>query len=100
MHFRFGVDKSDFSNSGNRPLRRLLLVLFLMTCPLQLVHNTVTTDADIDFAKEYFMRGFIGVFVPMPILYIESKLPDFALFYNRKCRITIGTDSNASNKSL
>ena len=98
MHFRFGVEKSDFSNSGKRPLAAVADFI-PKDLPLQLVHNTVTTDHDIDFAKQYFNRLY-WCFCPNANLYIESKLPDFALFYNRKCRITIGTDSLASNKSL
>ena len=98
MHFRFGVEKSDFSNSGKRPL--VAVAGFISNdLPLQLVHNTVTTDIDIDFAEQYF-KTLYWCFCPNANLYIESKLPDFALFYNRKCRITIGTDSLTSNKSL
>ena len=98
MHFRFGVEKSDFSNSGKRPLAAAADFI-PKDLPLQLVHNTVTTDIDIDFAEQYF-KNIYWCFCPNANLYIESKLPDFALFYNRKCRITIGTDSLASNKSL
>jgi cytosine/adenosine deaminase-related metal-dependent hydrolase len=98
MHFRFGVEKSDFSNSGKRPLAAVAGYI-PKELPLQLVHNTVTTDVDIDFAEQYF-KNIYWCFCPNANLYIESKLPDFALFYNRKCKITIGTDSLASNKSL
>jgi cytosine/adenosine deaminase-related metal-dependent hydrolase len=98
MHFRFGVEKSDFSNSGKRPLSAVADFI-PKDLSLQLVHNTVTTDIDIDFSEHYF-KTLYWCFCPNANLYIESKLPDFALFYNRKCRITIGTDSFASNKSL
>jgi cytosine/adenosine deaminase-related metal-dependent hydrolase len=33
-------------------------------------------------------------------LYIENKLPDYNLFIQEKARVTIGTDSLASNWSL
>jgi len=39
-------------------------------------------------------------FCPNANLFIEQKLPDFALFFNRKCKMTVGTDSLASNKKL
>ena len=98
MHKRFGVERSDFADSGKRPLAAIAEFI-PSQLPLQLVHNTVTNDADIDFANEYF-KNLYWCFCPNANLYIEQKLPDFALFFNKKCKITIGTDSYASNKTL
>jgi cytosine/adenosine deaminase-related metal-dependent hydrolase len=98
MHHRFGVEKSDFSNSGLRPLAAIADFL-PKNNPVQLVHNTVTTDIDIDFAEQNF-KELYWCFCPNANLFIEQKLPEFALFYNKKCRITVGTDSLASNRSL
>lgn len=98
MHKGFGVEHSDFSDTGKRPLAAIADYI-PHNLPLQLVHNTVTNDADIDFAEENFNQIY-WCFCPNANLYIEQKLPNFALFFNKKCRITIGTDSYASNKSL
>jgi len=98
MHKGFGVEHSDFSDSGKRPLAAIADFI-PHDLPLQLVHNTVTSDTDIDFAQEYFKKLY-WCFCPNANLYIEQKLPNFAMFFNKKCRITIGTDSYASNKSL
>jgi len=98
MHFLFGMEQSEFCNTGLYPLESIAGYI-PKSNPLQLVHNTVTTDADIDFATENFANLY-WCFCPNANLYIERKLPAFALFYNKKCKITIGTDSLASNKSL
>lgn len=98
MHKGFGVEHSDFSDSGKRPLAAIADFI-PHDLPLQLVHNTVTTDADIDFAQEC-LKKLYWCFCPNANLYIEQKLPNFAMFFNKKCKITIGTDSYASNKSL
>jgi len=98
MQFRFGVEKSDFNNSGKRPLTAIADFL-PKNNTIQLVHNTVTSDTDIDFAEQTF-KDLYWCFCPNANLYIEQKLPEFALFYNKKCRITIGTDSLASNNTL
>ncbi|MFH0867049.1 MAG: amidohydrolase family protein [Bacteroidota bacterium] len=98
MHFRFGVERSDFSDCGKRPLEAISSYI-AKNNSLQLVHNTVATEADIDFALRYFPQVF-WCFCPNANLYIEQKLPDFALFFNKGCKITLGTDSLASNKQL
>jgi len=98
MQNSFGVAKSDFADSGLRPLAAISDYIPKENF-LQLVHNTVTTDIDIDFAEANF-KNLYWCFCPNANLFIEQKLPDFALFYNKKCRITIGTDSFASNKTL
>jgi aminodeoxyfutalosine deaminase len=98
MHFRFGVEHSDFSDCGKRPLEAISSFI-ARNNPLQLVHNTVATETDIDFALNYLTNVY-WCFCPNANLYIEQKLPDFALFFNKGCKITIGTDSFASNKKL
>jgi aminodeoxyfutalosine deaminase len=98
MHFRFGVEHSDFSDCGKRPLEAISPYIAKEN-PLQLVHNTVATETDIDFALNYFLKVY-WCLCPNANLYIEQKLPDFALFFNKGCKITIGTDSFASNKKL
>jgi aminodeoxyfutalosine deaminase len=97
-HMRFGVERSDFSESGLRPLAAIADFL-PKDNSIQLVHNTVTTDIDIDFAVQRF-KDLYWCFCPKANLFIEQRLPEFALFYNKKCKITIGTDSLASNRSL
>jgi cytosine/adenosine deaminase-related metal-dependent hydrolase len=66
---------------------------------LLLVHNTVSEQEDIDFAKTYFNQLF-WCFCPNANLYIEKRLPKIDLFRKNRCKITLGTDSLASNHQL
>jgi len=98
MQFRFGVEHSDFSGCGKRPLNAISEYI-AKNNPIQLVHNTVANEYDIEFGMNYFPNIY-WCFCPNANLFIEQKLPDFALFFNKKCKMTIGTDSLASNKKL
>jgi cytosine/adenosine deaminase-related metal-dependent hydrolase len=64
-----------------------------------LVHNTYSTLEDINWAHLY-SSVIYWCFCPNANLYIENRLPDFQTFINSACRILVGTDSYASNKSL
>ncbi len=64
-----------------------------------LVHNTFTSEKDIEFA-ENFSNNIYYVLCPNSNLFIENKLPDINMFYNKKTKLTIGTDSLASNNTL
>jgi aminodeoxyfutalosine deaminase len=67
---------------------------------MQLVHNTVTKETDIDYALSK-NKNLWWCFCPGANIYIENKLPDVSLVYRKvKNRITIGTDSLASNDQL
>lgn len=64
-----------------------------------LVHNTFTEKQDIELASDYF-KNLYWAFCPNANLYIENKLPNIPLFYQMKQKITLGTDSLASNHQL
>jgi len=64
-----------------------------------LVHNTFSTEDDINWAHLY-SAVIYWCFCPNANLFIENCLPDFQVFIDHGCRILIGTDSYASNKSL
>ena len=66
---------------------------------LMAVHNTYTTPDDIVRALENHPEMY-WCFCPKANLFIEDKTPDFSLFMDYAERITIGTDSLASNTSL
>lgn len=68
---------------------------------LLLVHNTYTTENDINILKT--LRDPANTFLvlcPNSNLYIESQLPPVMLFRQENMNICIGTDSLASNSSL
>ena len=64
-----------------------------------LVHNTFSNKADIDFAKTQHQKLY-WCLCPNANLYIENALPDVDLFKNEAVKITLGTDSLASNHQL
>jgi cytosine/adenosine deaminase-related metal-dependent hydrolase len=66
---------------------------------LLLVHNTYTTEADIETAANYF-KNIYWCLCPNANLFIENKLPEIDLLYRKNQKITIGTDSLASNDKL
>ncbi len=66
---------------------------------LLLVHNTFTSKEDIDYATSNF-ENLWWCFCPNANLYIENKLPSIPLFLDHSNRITLGTDSLASNNEL
>lgn len=64
-----------------------------------LVHNTFTTEEDIDFAIKNH-QNLYWCFCPRANQYIEDTLPNFKLFTSKNLKCTIGTDSLASNYGL
>jgi len=64
-----------------------------------LIHNTFSTEGDIDFA-ENFSKNIYWVFCPLSNQYIEKALPDAKLFLKKDVKVCIGTDSYASNTRL
>nr|WP_315423595.1 amidohydrolase family protein [uncultured Pedobacter sp.] len=64
-----------------------------------LVHNTVSSKADIAFAKER-NNNLYWCLCPQANLYIENALPDVDLLMDENVKITLGTDSLASNHQL
>lgn len=64
-----------------------------------LVHNTVSSKADIAFAKENH-NNLYWCLCPQANLYIENALPDVDLLMDENVKITLGTDSLASNHQL
>lgn len=94
-----GIQFSDFIPSpGHRPLLSIL-PLFPHHIRLQLVHNTFTTESEIAGAADIHPHLY-WCLCPRANQYITGKLPDVSALRRQKVRITIGTDSLASNSSL
>jgi len=64
-----------------------------------LVHNTFSTKADLAYAKTQHQKLY-WCLCPNANLYIENNLPDVELMKNEAVKITLGTDSLASNHQL
>jgi aminodeoxyfutalosine deaminase len=64
-----------------------------------LVHNTFTNKADVLFAEKKHPNLY-WCLCPNANLYIENALPNVALLQSQNVKITLGTDSLASNQQL
>ena len=64
-----------------------------------LVHNTMTDAKDIQDAQDWSDHVYWAT-CPNANLYIENKLPDYQIFIDHNCKMTIGTDSLSSNWQL
>ncbi len=64
-----------------------------------LVHNTMTRAKDIEDANDWSNLVYWAT-CPNANLYIENRLPDYQLFIDKQCKMTIGTDSLSSNWQL
>lgn len=98
FYARFGIDISSFNPDYHSSL---LYALTKMNSDdkILLVHNTMSSEDDIKSANNINANLFWCT-CPRANLYIEDKLPDYNLWMDNNCRITIGTDSLASNHSL
>jgi aminodeoxyfutalosine deaminase len=98
LYKAFGIDISWYKPSGKNSLHTTLPNL-LGTFNLLLVHNTFTSAYDVQWAHTQHEHLY-WCLCPNANLYIEKTLPDVMMLRENKCRITIGTDSLASNYTL
>ncbi len=94
-------------NSHHQPTKRSSLQsYFTKLAPAKnaiLVHNTFTSEEDIQFVQHQHPTSSIQTFFCLCInanQYIENAVPPIELFRNNNCDIVLGTDSLASNWSL
>lgn len=99
---KLGSDLSFYQPSGKTSLQTVLPYLTTADI-LLLVHNTFSSNADLDFAQaqaERLQQAFYYVLCPGANLYIENRLPDINLLMDAGVSIALGTDSLASNDQL
>jgi len=92
-----GLDISFFKSTGKTSLQSWLP--YMKKQKMLLVHNTVSDQADIDFAVRNH-NDLYWCLCPRANLYIENTLPDVDLLMGENVKITLGTDSLASNNQL
>jgi cytosine/adenosine deaminase-related metal-dependent hydrolase len=93
-----GQDISFFKPSGKTSLQTYLPLLSTDVKTL-LVHNTYTSAADVTYATSIHPNLY-WCLCTNANLYIENMLPDVNMMRAAGLRITLGTDSLASNDSL
>ena len=93
-----GIAQSDAHNSGKNAIQYHLPQMSKEVNTL-LVHNTFSSKSDINFAKDEHQKLF-WCLCPNANLYIENNLPDVGMLKEENLKITLGTDSLASNHQL
>jgi len=91
------IAKDFFQYTGKTALQSTLPLL--PKAPVLLVHNTFTTKADLTNALSNY-DSLYWCTCPKANLYIENKLPNYKQFVDADVKMTIGTDSLASNDTL
>ena len=93
-----GINLSNWQKSGKSSIQSVLNFLPANNHIL-FVHNIYTTAQEIQQINKMLPKSFF-VFCPLSNWFIENKLPDIPSFLEFSDRITLGTDSLASNKTL
>ena len=93
-----GISVDDFKAFGNTSPIQKLVPKFPLN-KLQLVHNTFATVADIQLAEAVHQNIYWCLCVGAN-LFIDDVVPPVEVLYRNNCKITIGTDSLASNHQL
>jgi len=93
----FGTDLNDFT-IGKKSVHSYIDKLPSKN-NLQLVHNTYSELDDIQIVNKHYQNSY-WCFCPNANLFIENTIPKIDLFIQENCKITVGTDSLASNHQL
>lgn len=97
--FKFlGLNIDFYKPSGKSSLQTVLPQMSSRQ-KLLLVHNVFTSASDLEFALSVH-KNLYWCLCPNANLYIENKLPDVPLLRDSGIKITLGTDSLASNDEL
>lgn len=97
--YKFLNQDISYFKPQNRTSLQTVLPLFPDNQRIMLVHNTYTDESDIRFAHASG-KDIYWCLCPKANVYIEERLPDISLFQSSDLKITIGTDSLASNDKL
>lgn len=100
FYHRLGLDIDFFEPTGTTSLEAMLPHLLPDIATL-LVHNTIATTTDVEQASNSH-HNLWWCFCPNANLYIEDRLPDVPQLTTAIApdRVTLGTDSLASNHGL
>ncbi len=94
------IDISHWKPTGKSSLLSVLKYLPKEN-QLILVHNTFTTEQDLQELKKLrSLKNTWFVLCPKSNLFIEDELPPISLFRTEKLNICLGTDSLASNHEI
>lgn len=92
----FGIPVNGFHATGHSSLQSWF-PYFKDAPRMLLVHNTFSSAEDVRFAAK---PGISWCLCPNANKYIENRLPDIPLLIENGAKLTLGTDSLASNHQL
>lgn len=98
MYQRLNIPKAEVHGNGENSLKYHLPKLPKHVNTL-LVHNTFSSKADVSFAQNEHQKLY-WCLCANANLYIEDHLPDVDLLRSENVKLTLGTDSLASNHQL
>lgn len=98
LYDAIGLNIDFYHPSGKTSVESYLPLLSAENRTL-LVHNTFSTAEDVEFAAAIH-PDLYWCLCPGANLYIENRLPDVNMLKNARLKITLGTDSLASNGGL
>lgn len=101
LYQALGLDISFYKPAGKSSLQTCL-PRFHKEQALLLVHNVMTSEADLQFIRDQqsLLPDCHFCLCPNANLYIGNGLPDIALLRRYEVPLVIGTDSLASNRQL
>jgi cytosine/adenosine deaminase-related metal-dependent hydrolase len=94
-----GLDISSQMGFGENSSHYSLLPYLPKEQKVLLVHNTCSEASDIEQIESHFENAYWCT-CPKANWYIERALPDYDLWLEKNLKITVGTDSLASNDTL
>jgi cytosine/adenosine deaminase-related metal-dependent hydrolase len=94
-----GLDISSQMGFGKNSSQYSLLQYLPKEQTVLLVHNTCSEASDIDQVEAHFTNAYWCT-CPKANWYIERSLPNYNLWREKNLKITVGTDSLASNDTL
>ena len=94
-----GLDISSQLDFGRNSSQYSLLDYLPKEQKVLLVHNTCSEATDIEQIESYFENAYWCT-CPKANWYIERRLPNYDLWIENGLKITVGTDSLASNDTL
>lgn len=89
----------DFNPTKKSALKSYFDKIARKNLNILLIHNIFSTNEDIKYA-ENLSKNIYWTLCPNSNKYIQNKLPDINKFIKNNCKITLGTDSLATNDRL
>jgi len=90
---------SNFISTKKSSLQSYLSEIVRENLNILLIHNVYSSDEDIEFAED-LSDNIYWTLCPKSNRYIQDNLPNAQKFIKNNCKITLGTDSLATNDKL